>query len=332
MTESKKTWICLYTCCVTRAVHLDVVPDMSAATFIRSLNRFCARRGLPHKFLSDNGKTFKAAAKMTEAIVTHPDVKRYLSEISVEWCFNLEKAPWWGGVFERPIKSTKRCLRKMVGQARFSYDELFTAVIEVEAIINSCPLSYILADDLEEPLTPSHLLVGRRLLNLPDNLCYREDINDNEFEIDPANLSKRARHLNNVINQFWNRWRHEYLLELREVHRCNQGSSTTAPVSIGDVVLMHDDSPRGFWNLAKVEKLITGRDGHVRGAVIRVPTNNGQTTLLQRPLQLLYPLEMTRQPTSTATASTEPDGGVDSNAEPLSESASADGPAVRRSR
>ena len=169
----------------------DVVPDMSAATFIRSLKRFCAKRGLPHKFLSDNGKTFKVAAKMIKAIVTHPDVKRYLSKISVEWCFNLEKTPWWGGVFEGLVKSTKRCLRKMVGQARFLYDELLTAVIEVEAIINSHPLSYILADDLEEPLTPLRLLIGRRLLNLPlpDNLCYRENINDNEFEID---LSKRA--------------------------------------------------------------------------------------------------------------------------------------------
>ena len=184
------------------AVHLDVVPDMSAATFIWSLKRLCARRGLPHKFLSDNGRTFKSAAKTIEAIVNHQDIKRYLSKVSIEWCFNMEKAPWWGGVFERLVQSTKRCLRKMVGQARFSYDELLTAVVEVEAIINSHPLSYILADDLEEPLTPSHLLVGRRLLNLPDNLCYQEDINDDQFVIDPAKFNKWARHLNSVINHF----------------------------------------------------------------------------------------------------------------------------------
>ena len=128
---------------MTRAVHLDVVPDLSTSTFIRSLKRFCARRGLPHKILSDNGKTFKAAAKVVETIVDQQDVKLYLSQIGVKWCFNLEKAPWWGGIFERLIKSVKRCLRKMIGQARFTYDELTTAVIEVEAIINSRPLTCV---------------------------------------------------------------------------------------------------------------------------------------------------------------------------------------------
>ena len=61
------------------------------------------------------------------------------------------------------VKSTKRCLRKIIGQAKLSYDELFIAVTEVGAIINSRPLSYLTPDDLEEPLTPSHLLMGRRV-------------------------------------------------------------------------------------------------------------------------------------------------------------------------
>lgn len=142
-------------------MHLEVVPDLSTSTFIRSLKRFCARRGLPHRILSDNGKTFKAAAKVVESIVDQPEVKLHLSQIGVKWCFNLERAPWWGGVFERLIKSVKRCSRKMIGQAKFTYDELVTAITEVEAIINSRPLSYVSTEDVDEPLTPSHLLVGR---------------------------------------------------------------------------------------------------------------------------------------------------------------------------
>lgn len=78
-TESKKVWICLYTCCATRAVHLDNVSDMSAQTFIQSLKRFYARRGLPRQFVSDNSKTLKAAAKMTETTVSQKDVQQYLS-------------------------------------------------------------------------------------------------------------------------------------------------------------------------------------------------------------------------------------------------------------
>ena len=56
-----KVWICLYTCCSSRAVHLEVVPDLTAEAFIRCSRRFVARRGIPRKIISDNGKTFKAA-------------------------------------------------------------------------------------------------------------------------------------------------------------------------------------------------------------------------------------------------------------------------------
>ena len=145
---------------MTRAVHLDLIADLSTPTFLRCLKRFTARRGLPSKMISDNGKTFKAAAKVIEAIVSHEDVQQYLSGLGVQWVFNLPKAPWWGGFFERLIQSTKRCLRKIIGQASFSYDELLTTVIEVEGVLNSRPLSYVSVDDLDEPLTPSHSLAG----------------------------------------------------------------------------------------------------------------------------------------------------------------------------
>ena len=135
--ESKKVWICLYTCCVTRAVSIDLVPDMSTGTFIRSLKRFCARRGMPHLFVSDNGKTFKAASRVTNGIVTSEEVQKYLSRVNIKWHFNLAKSPWWGGIFERLIRSTKRCLRKVVGQAKLMYDEFLIAIAEIESIINS---------------------------------------------------------------------------------------------------------------------------------------------------------------------------------------------------
>ena len=80
----------------------------------------------------------------------------------------------------------------MIGKAKFSYDELLTAITEVEMIVNSRPISYMSTDDLEEPLTPSHLLIGRRVLSLPDNLCYREEIDD-DIEITPTCLGKRMK-------------------------------------------------------------------------------------------------------------------------------------------
>ena len=64
------------------------------------------------------------------------------------------------------VRSTKRCLRKMDGKAKFSYDEMHTAIVEIEAIVNSHPLTFLNSDDTEEPLTPPHLLMGHRILSL----------------------------------------------------------------------------------------------------------------------------------------------------------------------
>ena len=288
---SPKVWICLYTCCVTRAIHLDVVPDLTTAAFIRSLKRFSSRRGLPHMFVSDNGKTFKAAVKTINAMLQHKEVQGYLSGVGIEWLFNLERAPWWGGVFERMVRMTKRCLRKMIGRAKLTFEELSTIVIEVEGVINSRPLTYLSPDDFDQPLTPAHLLCGRRLLSLPDTI-YCKDIED-AYEMTPKHMTKRLTYLNRILNDFWKRWQTEYLSELRDAHRYGDKTSAEHEVKVGDIVLVHDDSkPRGFWKLALVEKLVTGRDGLTRGAVLRVSSSGERGSTLQRPLQRLYPLEL----------------------------------------
>ena len=285
---SPKVWICLFTCCVTRAVHLDLVRDLSTSSFIRCLKKFVARRGLPTRIVSDNGKTFKSAAKVLRSIVSSDDVQQHASGLGIQWTFNLPKAPWWGGIFERLIRSTKRCLRKIIGKAKFTFDELLTAVIEVEAVLNSRPLT---STDMEEPLTPSHLIAGRRIWSLPDHLCRVPE--DEEFGSGPELLTKRARHLNRTLDRFWSRWRKEYLVELREAHRQHNGHTDQHKIAVDDVVIVHSkDDPRGFWKLGHVKQLTIGRDDKVRGAVVKVSGKGRQATSLHRPIQLLYPLEV----------------------------------------
>ena len=100
------------------------------------------------------------------------------------------------------IRSAKRCLRKTIGRARVTYDELLTTVTEVEMILNSRSLSYVSTEDIEEPLTPSHLLVGHRLLSLPDpsHACGEYTI-----DVSQETLSKRERYLGKIMEHFWDR-------------------------------------------------------------------------------------------------------------------------------
>ena len=201
----QKVWICLYTCCVTRAIHLDLVPNLTTNAFLRSFRRFTARRGRPSFVVSDNGSTFKPAAREITTLLNDPGVRQHFAKEQMKWTFNLEKAPWWGGIFERLVRSMKRCLKKNIGGARLTYEELLTVVVEVEMILNCRPLSYVSSKDPEEPITPSHLLCGRRLMSLPDGNA--SDTPDYNTEIQPQDVDRRMRHLSNVMNHFWKRWR-----------------------------------------------------------------------------------------------------------------------------
>lgn len=261
-------------------------------SFIRSFKRFTARRGTPSKLVSDNGKTFIAAAKTLRLISENETVRRLLSGFKIEWQFNIERAAWWGGgLFERLIRSMKRCLRKVIGKANLTYDELSTAIIETESVLNSRPISHLSTEDHDEPLTPNHLITGRRLMSLQDGLCY-QGIRD-DIQVTSILLNKRMKYLNKTIDDFWKRWRSEYLLGLREHHHVGRATSKENEVSVGDVVIIHNDSKkRGFWDLGIIEEILPGKDGYVRGAVVRVCSSGRRITHLRRSIRHLYPLEI----------------------------------------
>ena len=129
-------------------------------------------------------------------LLTDPVIKKHFSDLQLEWSFNLEKAPSRGGIFERLIKSAKCCLRKMIGRAALTYDELVRLVVKNEAVLNSRTLSYISSDDQKEPLTPSHLLIGYRVLTLPDP---PRDI-DPDYQESASSLTHRTKDVAKVSN------------------------------------------------------------------------------------------------------------------------------------
>ena len=138
----------------------------------------------------------------------------------------------------RMVKSIKHCLRKMVGRCSLSLDELYTAPTEVESILNLRPLTYMSASDIEEPLTLSHLLLGRLVLSMPDHLGVTGDPDDYDFTTTPTQLNDRVKQLNCALNFFWTKCRDEYLLEFREAHKHDESSCAPySTVSIGNMVV-----------------------------------------------------------------------------------------------
>lgn len=182
------------------------------------------------------------------------------------------------------VGCVKTCLRKVLGNAKLTFDELLTAVIEIEGTLNSRPLTYSYDEIDEEVLTPSHLIYGRRIKSLPDE-------NIEEAEENETSCSRRFRHVTLRLAHFWNRWRKEYLTDLREFHKAKENRNKK-PVEVGDIVIVYDENKkRALWKTAVVERLIKGRDDVTRGAEVRVIVK-GKHLRISRPIQKLYPLEI----------------------------------------
>ncbi len=128
---TEKVYICLFTCASTRGIHLEIVEDCSAEQFLLAFRRFVGRRGLPRLLLSDNAKNFKTSAKQITKIGRTTKVQEHIGNVGVEWKFIVEKAPWWGGFWERLIRLTKDCIKKVVGRAVLTFEELRTLLMEV---------------------------------------------------------------------------------------------------------------------------------------------------------------------------------------------------------
>ena len=236
-------YVALFSCCVTRAIHLELVRDLSADTFLRSLRRFAARRGTPSLIVSDNAKTFKASEKALRKLYSQQKVRSELQTKRITWRFNLERAPWWGGVFERMVRSVKRCLRKTLGNARLTLDELNTVL--VEGTLNARPLTDEYEEFDGEVLTPSHLIYGRAINIMPQNEVTK---GENSCE-------ERFKYVSLKLEHFWKRWQKEYLTGLREFHKCKNGGRLRE-VKKGDVVTVYGEGgKRCSWKLAVVEEL-----------------------------------------------------------------------------
>ncbi|XP_053403147.1 uncharacterized protein LOC128558271 [Mercenaria mercenaria] len=292
--EYRKVWVCLFTCLVTRAVHLETVHDTSTEEFLLAL--FIAQRGSPMEINSDNAKQFKLASDTIHLIwqntIKSDDVQTYVSNHGIKWNFIVERAPWYGGYWERLVGLVKRSLRKSLGRRSLTDIQLQTVIKEIESVINSRPLLYV-DDDINSniTLTPGHFLTLNPRTGIPE-----ADYDDNDPDCEPYESStKKLLKLWNkgqkLLNNFWEIWKKEYLISLRERTQSELKShrvQSSFKPSVGDVVLIKDDLPRGLSKMGKVIKLIMSNDGQYRSA--KVNLSNGRT--IGRTLNHLYPVEV----------------------------------------
>ena len=267
----KKFYICLFVCGVIRAVHLELVESLSTADFILAFRRFCALQRVPSVIYSDNGSNFIGGQKILSS---------YLGPCAPEWKFICPRSPWWGGWWERLVRSVKSALRKTLGKKCLKKVELETVLYEVATSINSRPLTFVgTSVENKLPLSPNHFLTGQcnqglesRVIEDPENVSVQ-------------NLCLRHQEMIERQNDFWKVWSSEYL---RNLPASYQKFRKEGNLDVGSVVLIREDNmPRMKWCTGVVEKLHVGVDGVPRSADIH--TSSGKKT---RAIQRLYNLEL----------------------------------------
>ena len=176
-----------------------------------------ARRGRPETIISDNAAQFKLVKTVVDEqwrqIALHDDVVTYLSNNGMKWQFTTALTPWQGGFYERLVGIVKRCLGKGIGCKRLTLDQFIVLLSEVEAVVNTRPLTYVY-EEFESgfSLTPAHFLNSNLrcfpLMNEEIDYCPSEDSMTTLL-----NIWKKGQR---QLNMFWDMWRNEYLASLRE--------------------------------------------------------------------------------------------------------------------
>lgn len=259
--RSEKRWGIIFKCLTTRGVHLDLLTNIDADSFLMALRRFIARRGTPAELFSDQGTNFRGGEReLREAFARlSPDLQRQLAKQKIAFHFNPPAAPHFGGVWEREIRSVKTALYTTLGSQPLADEVLRTVLIEVEGILNSKPLGYVSSNltDLD-PVTPNLLLMGRRDGSLPQMVYPAAEL-----------LTRRRwRHSQVLADHFWSSFIRNYLPSLQTRQKWH---SSPADLTEGSIVMMVDPQlPRALWPIGKVSKVHPSADGHIRSADVKI--------------------------------------------------------------
>ncbi|CAH2109067.1 unnamed protein product [Euphydryas editha] len=286
------SYICIFVCLAVKAVHIELVTDLSSETFLSALHRFIARRGKPASIYSDNGRCFVGASKELAKFPRDNShtISDRVADMAIEFKFSPAYSPHFNGLAEGSVKAVKFHLKRVLSLANLTYKEMNTVLVQIEAILNSRPLTPMSSDPSDLiALTPSHFLIGRTAL-LPSS----EVNNDDATKI--HSLSRYMR-IQTLKGHFWKLYKSEYIAELQKRQKWRRQGEQ---LRLGEMVLVKDDqAPPTRWVLGRVTRLYHGTDGVSR--VADVLTTSGT---ICRAYNRLCPLPVIADQSTTNAAAT----------------------------
>ncbi|XP_058122845.1 uncharacterized protein LOC131293800 [Anopheles ziemanni] len=261
-----KAYVAIFVCFTTRAVHIELVSNLTTEAFLAALRRFVSRRGLPLEFHSKNATNFKGAAnklnelyKLLRTTEHQQSIQTWTLERKISWKFIPPRAPHFGGLWEAAVKTMKYHLVRVLGTTTLSFEDMSTLLDEIECCVNSRPITSM-SDDPHDmtAFTPGHFLIGTNLQLIPDHCLLYE----------AENRLNHWRHVQQLRQHFWNRWQKDYLKQLQARSKWTKDGTTT--VTPGTLVIIKEDNvPSSCWPLARVTEEHPGKDGKARVFTLR---------------------------------------------------------------
>ena len=274
-----KRYGCVFSCMVTRACHIEMLPSLESNALIQALVRFTARRGTVSKIFCDNGTNLVGACGELSRCFKALDRSKIIQDArrrDIEWNFNPPHASNQGGHYERVIRTIRKVLLGVMRSCdRLDDDALNTFFSEAEAIVNSRPIVKVSDDANDEAaLTPNHILLG----------AANPSLIWGKFELGDA-YRKQWKFVQMLANTFWKQWVAQYVPQLQERQKWHKQLPN---FKVGDLVLISDEvTPRSLWPLGLVTQVNVGRDGLVRSCRMR----SKHAKELVRPVNKLVMLE-----------------------------------------
>lgn len=269
--KTYKAYVAVFICMVTKAVHMEVVTGLTTDAFIAAFRRFVGRRGFIGQIHihSDNGTNFVGASKQLtkdiEATWKDETLFKYFGDHKIHWHFI---PPNFGGLWEAAVRSAKYHMKRIMSNAKLTYEEFNTTLIQIEACLNSRPLVPINNEVNElEVLTPGHFLTGDSLLGFPEPSLL--DL--------PENRLHRWQYVQKLMQSFWKQWSTTYLHTLNQRKKWQQGKSNVENNTI--VLIKEDNLPPSRWLLGRIVDTHKGHDG-----LVRVVTIKTKDATIKRPI------------------------------------------------